>query len=486
LNQLVISRILNSEQLDFMKLKLELILSEKGVRVDHPEVLRIVKEAGARVLGKRVYFSHQLIKEALNKVPHTFTLAARDPSFDLTFPHPHNLFYTRTSTGALNYCSEKNEYHPVTLEAAGEFTRLSNHLANIDFCSLPSTQLKDVPPETIDIHTLYTVLQNTTKHIWVQPYGKDSIKYLVQIAEAVAGGKAKLKERPIISMIACSNTPLDYKAMDLEVLLQCCRYGIPIQACSLPTGGANAPVTSQGLALMAAAEVMAIIVLAQLIEPGTPVLATPLLFTMDMLTTSTLQSPIDVTMGRMAAVQLFAEGYGLQAHTYGSGSDSSIVLDGQNMIERTSISHLVALSGAAVLGGAGQLETAKTISPLQLIIDNDIFGIVRHLKAGMAINDDTLAFKEIMGLTGREAFISMDHTFRYFRKTVRPEGFFRDTRNAWEKDGSKSLLERSRDIYASIRKNYQDFSLSEDISREIEEIIMLADKELSRSKGSRF
>ncbi len=97
-----------------------------------------------------------------------------------------------------------------------------------------------------------------------------------------------------------------------------------------------------------------------------------------------------------------------------------------------------------------------------------------------------LAFDETIGLTGREAFVSMDHTLRHFRKTARPETFFRDTRHAWEKDGSKSLLERSRDIYASIRKNYQDFSLSEDISREIEGIIIQADKELSRSKGSRF
>ncbi len=98
----------------------------------------------------------------------------------------------------------------------------------------------------------------------------------------------------------------------------------------------------------------------------------------------------------------------------------------------------------------------------------------------------TLAFDEIIGLTGRDAFISLDHTLRHFREIARPETFFRDTRHAWEKDGSKSLLERSRDIYASIRKNYQDFSLSEDISREIEGIIIQADKELSRSKGSRF
>ncbi len=52
-----------------MKFKLELILAEKGVRLDHPEVLRIVKDAGAKVLESRVCFPRQLIEEVLNKVP---------------------------------------------------------------------------------------------------------------------------------------------------------------------------------------------------------------------------------------------------------------------------------------------------------------------------------------------------------------------------------------------------------------------------------
>ncbi len=479
MDNMLVSRILSSVQLSFMKEKLEVILAEKGVKVEHFEVLRLLKEGGAEVSGSRVRFPRMLIEEALKRGGHEFKLAGRDAQFDLTFPHPKNNFYTRTCTGALNYYSEKDVFHPITLNEAGEFTRLSSHLENIDFCSLPSTQSKDVPPETLDIHTLRTVLQNTTKHIWVQPYEKENIKYLIEMAAAVVGGKERLKARPIISMIACSNTPLEYKAMDMEVILQCCRHGIPIHACALPTGGANAPVTPQGLALMAAAEVMAMVLMARLIEPDTPVIATPLLFSLDMLSTYTLQASMEVTMGRMVAVQLFAEGYGLPAHTYGTGSDS-LVLDGQNMIERTAITHMVALAGAEVLGGAGQIEVAKTISPLQLIIDNDIFGMVRQLKNGLEVSEESLAFNEIIGLTGREAFISMDHTFRHFRETFRPRTFFRDTRRSWEEQGNRDLVERSREIYSSIRQNYRDFSLPVETNKDIREIILKADRELRR------
>lgn len=473
----VTSRILNSEQLEFMKERLELILSERGVKVEHPLVLGLIEEAGAEVSGSKVRFSRDLIEQTLKKKASSFTLAGRDAKYDLEFPHPEGLFYTRTCTGALNYLNENNDYHPVTLKEVGEFTRLTSQLEHIDFCSIPSTQSKDVPPETLDIYTMRTVMENTFKHIWIQPYEKENVKYLIEIAAVAAGGVDRLKERPIISMIACSNTPLEYKEMDLEVILNCCRHGVPIQACALPTGGANAPVTAQGYALLASAEVMAMFLIAQLIEPGIPVVATPLLFSMDMATTYTLQAPIEVTLGRMVAIQLFTEGYGLPVHTYGTGSDSTI-LDGQNMIERTSIAHLVALAGASVLGGAGQLEVAKTISPLQLIIDNDIFGMVKPLKSGLEINDETLAFNEIKDLTGREAFVAMDHTFRHFREISRPKTIFRDTRRAWVEQGSKDLMDRTKDIYKSIQQRYDDCSLPEHVTNEITEIIKRADQEL--------
>jgi len=472
------SRILSSEQLDLMKEKLEIILAERGVKVGHAKVLRFLGEAGADVSASRARFPRSLIDEVLKKAPRQYTLAGIDPRYDLAVPHPGGLFYTRTSTGALNYYAEDGAYYPVAFKEVQEFTKLSSYLENIDFCSLPSPRSKYMPQETLDIHTLRTVLQNTTKHIWVQPYEQENSKYLLEIAALVVGGKEKLKERPIISLIACSNSPLEYKAMDMEIVLQCCKYGVPIHACSLPTGGANAPVTAEGLALVAAVEVMALVLIAQLIQPGTAVVATPLPFSLDMLSTQTLQSPIEVTMSRMAAVQLFTEGYGLPAHTYGTGADS-ILLDAQNMIERTSLAHLVALSGASVLGGGGQLEVAKTISPLQLIIDNDIFGIVKQLKSGLEIDDENLAFNEIKGLTGREEFISMDHTFNHFRNVYRPRTFFRGSRLSWEEQGSKDLIARTRDIYASIRDDYQDMRLPEDISTEIDKTIKCADQEIA-------
>lgn len=473
------AKILSTAEIDVLKAKVETLLSVKGVKIDHPKAMELLKNAGAKVevSSGTVTFPKSLIDRALQSVPRRFTLAAPDPQYDLPFPHPEGVFYTRTCTGGMNYLTANGEYHNVTIEEVADWIKLINSLDHIDFCALPSTSGKSVPGEAIDIHTLRTVLEHSKKHIWVQPYEAVNVKFLLDLAAARAGGKEELKKRPIISFITCSVPPFQFKYMDMEALYQSCLYGVPIQPCSLPAAGANAPVTPQGIALLASAEVMAQIIMAQLITPGLPVIATPLLFAMDMLTTYTLQSPIETTLGRMIAMQLFEEGYGIPAHSYGSGTDS-FVLDGQSMVERTSLTHMLALSGASVLGGAGQIEVAKTISPVQLVIDNDIFAMTKKMLKGLEINDEMLAWEEIMGLTGKESFVDMDHTFEHFRDSLRLPTFNRDSRPNWVKSGSKDMIDRAKEVYRAVMKDYQPITVAHDRIRQMDEIVKEADKKL--------
>lgn len=471
------AKILSANEITVLKEKVETLLATKGIKIDHPQAMAVLKKAGAEVTAGSVKFPKAVIAQALQSVPRTFTLAAPDPHYDLVFPHPQGAFYTRTCTGGMNYLTENGEYHNVRIEEVADWIKLINALEHINFCALPSTSGKSVPGEAVDIHTLRTVLEHSKKHIWVQPYEAANVKYLLELAAARAGGKEKLRQRPIISFITCSVPPFQFKYMDMEALYQSCLYGVPIQPCSLPAAGANAPVTPQGIALLAATEVMAQIIMAQLITPGLPVIATPLLFAMDMLTTYTLQSPIETTMGRMVAMQLFEEGYNIPAHSYGTGTDS-FLLDGQCLTERTSLTHMLALAGASVLGGAGQLEVAKTISPLQLIIDNDIFAMTKKLLAGLEINDELLAWDEIMALTGKESFVDMDHTFEHFRDSLRLPTFNRDSRPNWEKAGSKDMLARAKDVYQTIKEKYEPITVPAEVLRHMDEIIKQADQQL--------
>lgn len=454
--------VMGTDALEHMKNRAEELLATRGFTIDHKLLCAALAERGCLVDGNRVRIPREVLRRALADVPRQFTLYSPSGEYDLPFPRPDGGFYTRTNTGAPNFRTVDGDTHAIRLHEADAWFTLINALPNIDFCALPSVSGDEVPPEAVDLCTLERALKFSKKHIWVQPYEAKNVRSLITLAAAAAGGADKLREKPIVSFISCSVPLLTFKHMDAEIIYRCAEAGLPVQPCSLPTAGANTPVTAQGTALVCCAEVLAQIAMLELLHPGLPVIATPLPFSMDMMTTYTLQSAPETTLGRLLCMQFFEQGYGIPAHTYATGTDS-LTLDGQNLIERTSLAHMLALSGASVLGGAGQLETAKTLSPLALITDDEIFGMVQRLRRGLTVDDETLDWEELSGDPEEiaDGFIMTDHTLRHYAETTRPALFSRVGVPVWQEQGCPTMEDRVRARYQEIIADPERLELPE-------------------------
>ena len=68
-------RILSTDEVEFLKEKIQILLTTKGIKIEHPEVLEILKKAGAEVSESSglVKFPKSLFEEALKQVPREFT-----------------------------------------------------------------------------------------------------------------------------------------------------------------------------------------------------------------------------------------------------------------------------------------------------------------------------------------------------------------------------------------------------------------------------
>ncbi|MDO4554186.1 MAG: trimethylamine methyltransferase family protein [Lachnospiraceae bacterium] len=475
--------VMTAEELQHMKNRMEQLLIERGIHLDHDEMLEALAEKGCIVdmEAKDLKFTKEIIDKAIAEVPAEFTLYSPSGKYDLKFPNPTGDFYTRTNTGAPNYRTIDNQTHYVKPEEVDEWYKITNVMDQLDFVTLPSTSGEYVDEAAVDVWTLAEALKHSAKHIWVQPYEADNVKYLIDLAATSVGGADKLREKPVISMISCSVPCLTYKHMDAEILYRSALAGVPVQPCSLPTAGANTPVTAVGTAFMACAEVFAQIVMLELLCPGLPVIATPLLFSMDMMSTYTLQSNTEITAARLVAMELFEEGYNIPAHSYGTGTDS-LTLDAQNFIERTNLIDAMAMSSASVLGGAGQLETAKTISPVQLIIDNEIFGIARRLRRGLAVDDEAFDWDEVLAGIDKDpsfSFLMSEHTMRHYEEPHRPDMFNRDGLVQWERAGSKTLTQKAEEKFYQIMESDDVYSVDADMAAAIDKVRDEATKALS-------
>jgi trimethylamine:corrinoid methyltransferase-like protein len=470
----------NHDQLELMKARVFELLEHRGVKMDHPEVLKIMAKAGATVDfdSKIVRLSKAFLEEQIRQAPTKIALAGRNGKHRIELPREDGTFHTRTNTGAQSWIDlESGQYRRITASDVVDWARLADRLEQISLCAFPVPS--DVPTATPDIHALNLMLQNVEKHVWIQPYTTESVDYLIDLAITAAGGDQALRTESPVSFITCSLTPLEFKHMDLDIILKCARSGIPLHACSLPGAGATAPITMPGVVILAAAEILAMLAAAQVIRPGIPTIATPLIFSTDMMTGRSLQSSAESMQGAALAVQFIKAAYGLPTHTYGSGSDSP-TMDGQCMSEGALRSMLIGLSGADILGAAGQLEVATTISPVQLAIDNEVFGAVRRMIADISYDDDSLAWADLLAAEPGGNFLTGDHTLRHCRDGLMPINYTRMSREDWKNDNQDDLVARAGQYCRGILENAEPSGLPEHVIDEMNSIVERADRELGQ------
>jgi trimethylamine:corrinoid methyltransferase-like protein len=418
------------------------LLGGYGVVVAHRKAAATLIRAGAREgsEGGRLRFPREMVEEALAATPKSAVLCGKTPERDLPLPRADKGFVMRTGTGAHGFVDPTDgSYRNLMLDDVATMAAVANGLDEVGFIAHPFVH--GVPELTADIHSLAALIQRTDKHV-------------------------------------CSFSPLEFKVMDTEVIRLAGRYGLPVHACSLPSGGGTAPITVPGMVLMAAAEIVAMVTMAHVLAPGTPVIATPLMFTLDMRTGRSLQSCVESLQAAGMAIQMMKRGFGLLAHTYGAGSDTPDV-DAQSMAERALLGQTVALAGADILGGVGQLECATVFSPVQAVLDNELGRMLRRYLQAPEIDDESLDWPEISSIRAGGHFLDSFHTLKYCRHQLLPGAFLREDRDSYEAAGRRCAVDQARDICLDLIGRPPPEGLpGADAGREMAEVVAAADRDI--------
>jgi trimethylamine:corrinoid methyltransferase-like protein len=473
--------LLSKEEVANMYDKCLHLLSTKGERVEHEEALKLLDKAGAQVdFGKQIVkYPADMVEEAIRKAPKSFPMAGQIEENDFIIPDPNGLFYTRTSTGAPQYAEpESTKYHPTTLADVAEWGQLTSLLEDMNCCTFPSPQ--DVPGETADIHALKVLFENTTKHIVTQPYSLKAIKYLYELAIVAAGSEEAYRKRPIMSMLACTLPPFTFPDLYAEVVIYASRLGVPFFPNPMTVAGAAAPITIPGTVLQGGTEIMGKITMSYLLNPkGVPAIPHLGVFTLDMITGRTLRSSIESIMAAAASAQFVTEAIHVPSCTHGFSTDSYIS-DGQAVMDVMLRNLMVVLAGADMLVNAGHIANGIAASPVQLIIDNKITTISKRIKAGLKVDDDTLAWQEILDTEPGGHYLELAHTLKHCREALRTGLSVTQPRDTWMAEGSKDLLTRMVEEYHDMKKKLQPRELPSEVKREMERIVKKADEELAK------
>jgi trimethylamine--corrinoid protein Co-methyltransferase len=471
-------RILSDEDVRRIRAGSLEILNDVGIVIHHESALRRLDESGAMVDHQKqtVRIPPEMADDYAKRSRGLGTLAGRSRGNDLRVETGRA--YTRCVSGSIYMIdSEKGTRRNATSTDVENFTRLQDALENISFCG-GSPYPSDVHPSMQDIYQISIMLRNTCKHIRFQPFSGTNLEYAVALAGAVVGGKEELKKRPILSCITAPSSPLRYSREQVDIIVRSGHYGLPVMLGSTPTMGASGPVTLAGSLILQNAEILAGIVLSQVMNPGAPLSYGPRMPTMDMRTGLSTWGAVEFGLAAAAAVQV-GQAYGLEIDAYGPSTDAK-VLDEQAAIERTFNAILPALAGAHIINGAGVLESILSVSMEQLAIDNEMLGMMFRLLRGIQVDEETLARGIIRKVGPGGNYLADRHTLEHFRaEHFIPELFDRRTRAAWERAGSKNVVTTSKETVGSILAKHHLASLDKDVTSQMDLILDNAKKNIA-------
>lgn len=470
--------LLSSDEVSTMREKCLYLLARQGMRIDHDGVLAILADAGADVDRQThvVRFPAELVEAALSTVPAELTVKGAEERHDCRIPHPDGLFYTSTNVQSmLHHDPKTGRFEDNSAARFAEWCQLIEVLEHADICAIQTPM--DVPAESAEVHALDIQMQNTTKPLWMHAFSLEAVPFMFELMVARVGSVEALRKRSLAIINPGTVSPFIIKAMDAEEILQACHHGVPISSDGHVMSGFTSPMTVAGSVLQNSAEVLAHVVICQVIKPGHPIMMTHFNCPGDMATGfSTLATPA-ANIQRSAGAQLCKEAFGIpvagcpiMTDTYSS--------DGRAVAEKALGGLMSIMAGMDILYGVGRLGGATLASPIELIIDDQLVAMLKDYVGGVRVDDEYLAVDEILAAGIGGSFVKSKHTLRHCRDYVEPSLFRFQLQQTWEAEGEKDLYERAVDEYRRLQGVIKPVDLPDDVRREMDAVVARADAAL--------
>jgi len=393
------------------------ILEKIGVRVDEENALNLLKGAGATVDFKEkiVKIPHGLIEEMIKKAKKRVTLCGRNPKYDVTLGEG-NVHIMTSSTGINVLDMETGKIRASTKRDVEDSARLADALDNLHLYSVMVSAL-DYPPEIMGLEEMDAMLNNTEKHIDTGGLGTDNTRDVINMAAAVAGGLEELRKRPILDLMQTPVSPLIQERKNTEGILECAKHEVPLIILNMALAGGTAPITLAGIISINNAEVLSGMLIGYLANPQVPLIYGTTSIVLNQKGYPSVFGLVEDGLISAASAQL-AKYYGFPCVV---GANVGYMSE-SNSRETSFLGalHAVfpALVGADVLYGVGLIDEAKTLSYEEMVIGNEVAGMIIRGVKGIEVNEETLA-EEIINKVGPGGnFLAEKHTLKNLRKEL--------------------------------------------------------------------
>lgn len=386
------------------------VLKKTGIRLCHPRILALMRKNGIKVNGEIAYFTEEQIMYWVHQAPSSFKVYGRNPQYDMTIGDGSLEF--APGYGAPMVADYDGRKRQALFIDYIEFIKLVHQSSYFNINGGLLVQPFDLEPKESFPRMFFSALTFSDKCLMGGAGGEEEIKIVMEMMEIVFGGKKELLAKPRILGLISTSSPLQISKGSLETILGYVENGQPIIISPGPMAGISGPITIAGHLVLANAETLAGIAIAQMIRAGTPVVYGVQGSNGDLRNCHPCSGSPDSAL-IVAYCAGLAKMYGLPSRSGGIKNDAKS-LDVQSGYESMMMMMVSCREGInLMLHSAGILDTFMAMSYEKFIVDLEIIGMVKHLLKDVAFDEKRLGLDVIDQVGPGGDFLTTEHTLGF-------------------------------------------------------------------------
>lgn len=440
------------------------ILAHQGVIIDSEPVISLFKQEGFRIDGSKVFITEKQVLSAVETAPERFEIRARNPVNNLELGSGTPVL---CGTGGEIFIAEKDKtQRPGTMEDYEKIAKLVQSSPLNQMTAHESVHPHELIAQTSHLDMMYKDLTLCDLAATANTQDVTCLKDSLAMLSIVFGGREELIKKPSTLGIISPLSPLQYAPDQAEALMILAEHGQPAAITNMLLLGSSAPVSIPAALALGNAELLAGVVLSQMVNPGTPVIygstSCPLYMKNG---ASCLGAPETLILSR--GVAQLAKYYKLPCRTGGSLSDAN-VFDGQAMAESSLILNNAIESGADyILHSFGMLSSYLATSLEKWVMDEEICRFILAAKQKIQVTPETLELDTILSMGAKGEYLTHPTTFKNFRSLFQQNLGNRDSHVSWMKKGGRDMVEQAGDLVEKRIDAYQKPAMDTGLEQEL-------------------
>ena len=447
------------------------ILGETGVVLTEPKSRALLTGAGAKIQGMRVLLPPELVEKCIALAGKKTTIRGRKGAVKTLGDGA--LYFHNLGGAPQIYDAASGTRRLAAVKDVRDATRLLDALENCHTIT-PFFTPTEVPGGVMSLAMYRHALPFTVK-----PLQGPGVQYAAEARYAVKMAEVIGPPAEVLTLALSPVSPFTIPDHEAEAIMEIARLGIAFAPLPCPTAGTTAPFSIAGAITQQNAEVLVALVLAELVQPGLPIIYCGRLAMMEPRTGLSVWGGVELGMASAGTVQI-GHRYGLPVNVYGFSTNAHS-LDAQDGFERALNAAIPALAGADELSGIGEMEAGVMGSYAQMVADNEFAGSIYRARKGFAADADALAVEVIAAaLSSTRNFLGQKHTMKYLKsgEVFMTKLAERGSWEGWQAAGRIGMVERAQAEAERILREHQVPPLEAAQERELDAIMAAAEKEL--------